>query len=167
MTLLVIGDAMDTEWAQTIVSSETLIVPVVGNPASENDYAALLSNRTAKLGYNTIFIPADVRSDGLSSVLEGFRKLHNLAGLVLTEPHDAAVLEYVDSISDAAKFVGAATIVRVEADGAWVADVIDGKALVRELWKSGVALKNSKVHIFGCGSAGAAVAHAVARAGAA
>ncbi|WP_170386185.1 shikimate dehydrogenase family protein [Ruegeria atlantica] len=158
---------MDTETTLLSVSSETLIVPVFGNPVSETDYPVLLSDRAAQFGHNTLFIPVDVDPDGLRKVLEGFRHLRNWAGLVITEPHDAAVLEYVDHISESAGFVGSANIVRVEADGAWVADVTDGKALVRELWRSGVIVKERAIHIFGCGRAGAAVAHAVAQAGAA
>ncbi|WP_170386295.1 hypothetical protein [Ruegeria atlantica] len=158
---------MDSETTRLSVSSETLIVPVFGNPVSETDYSVLLSDRAAQFGHNTLFIPADVHPDGLRKALEGFRHLRNLVGLVITEPHDATVLEYVDHISKSAEFVGAANIVRVEADGAWVADVTDGKALVNELWRTGVIVQESAIHIFGCGRAGAAVAHAVAQAGAA
>ncbi|WP_298852739.1 shikimate dehydrogenase [uncultured Ruegeria sp.] len=158
---------MDIEQTSISVSGETRLVLVIGHPTSQTKSPALMSLRAAQAGSNTVFVPADIHPADLGVTLEGLRQLRNLAGFVVTIPHKPTFLELVDEVSTAAKAVGAINVVRVDPDGRWIADILDGEGFVRGLQAAGVDPTDRSVQIFGGGGAGAAVAYAIARAGAA
>ncbi|SNT23317.1 shikimate dehydrogenase family protein [Antarctobacter heliothermus] len=148
------------------VSGRTRLVPVIGHPIAQAKSPALLSARACEAGADTLFLPMDIRPDGLRAALIGLRQLENLAGLVVTIPFKPLVLDLVDDATPAARLVGAVNLVKPDAQGRWIGDIMDGNGMVRGLAAAGVNLTGASVQIIGGGGAGAAVAQAIAAAGA-
>ncbi len=154
-----------TEHAPTLDGNTKLFL-VIGDPVTQVKSPALFTRAAQAAGANAIFVPYGIPTAGFDASMAALRLIRNLAGLVVTIPFKPRMLEVVDRVTDRARRVGALNVVRVEADGSWSGDALDGAGFMRGLQQHDVALAGKRVQLIGAGGAGASVAVALADGGA-
>lgn len=149
------------------LTGRTSLYAILGDPIAQAGSPALFNSAFRRRGATAVLVPMQVKATDLATTLRGLRCVGNLRGLVLTTPHKAAVLSLVDSIGAEARLVGSINAVRCDPDGRWHGENFDGLGCLRGLRAAGHSVAGRRVLVVGTGGAGAAVAAAVAREGAA
>jgi shikimate dehydrogenase len=150
-----------------IVDGSTQLLGIVGDPIRQVRAPAVWSAMFRLNRINAVCIPLHVKPGDLATVLAAMRRVRNLLGLIVTIPHKPAAAQLVDALTARARRVGAASILRPEADGRWTGDAVDGIGFVKGLLRSGQRIAGRRALLVGAGGAGAAIAFALAEAGAA
>ena len=131
---------------------------VVGSPIKHSASPAMHAAAFQALGLPHAYTPMEAKDRGaLAAVLAGMRK-GVLAGVNVTSPLKATVLELVDRVDPLVLELGAANTVVRHFDGALVACNTDAPALLDEL--RALAPKTSVALILGAGGAARAALHA-------
>ncbi|ROO59744.1 shikimate dehydrogenase [Micromonospora sp. Llam0] len=149
-----------------VIDGETRLYAVLGDPVRQVRAPGLLNPLLAASGRRAVVVPVHVRAAALPEVFRGLRDIINLEGLFVTVPHKTAMADLADRLSPAASRIGAANVVRRDADGRWTGDNFDGVGFVRGLENAGHTVEDVAVWMAGAGGAGCAVAAAVLGAGA-
>jgi shikimate dehydrogenase len=92
--------------------------------------------------------------------------MNNLVGFVVALPHKVSIVPLLDKISERARLIGAVNVVRREADGRLLGDIVDGPGFVNGMSHLGGKVEGACLWLVGAGSAGRAIAFAAAEAGA-
>jgi shikimate dehydrogenase len=140
---------------------------IVGNPVTQVKTPQLMNALFEAGGIDAVCLPFDVPVNVFEPAVAGLQALGNVDGLVVTVPHKVRAMSMVDEVSDTARRVGAINVMRERPDGSWFGDMFDGTGLVLGLKRIGFEVRDKHVKQLGAGGAGAAVAHALAEAGAA
>lgn len=136
-----------------------------GHPVAQIRMPRIMAPVFAALGVNAAWLTLDIQPGELARVLDGLRRVGNLSGLSVTIPHKPEALAAADRVSDRARAAGGANLLRVDPDGALVADMVDGTGFVSGLRARGFDPAGRRAWIVGGGGAGAAVAAALCEAG--
>lgn len=116
------------------------------------------------LRLNWRYVPCAVAPEHVGAALAGLRAL-GFAGANVTVPHKQAVIPHLDSLSDAARAIGAVNTIVVGADGALHGDNTDADGFLASLREADCDPRGARVVLLGAGGAARAVAYALARAG--
>lgn len=143
----------------------TLIMGIIGDPVAQVRTPQAINPIFAAMGVPILCVPFHIGAGGLAQAIAGFRAMRNVVGFGVTLPHKQAVCGLVDSLDAAAVRVGAANVVRREADGSFRGYQFDGAGFVRGLRARGHAPEGRAALLLGAGGAAAAVALALAEAG--
>lgn len=149
------------------ITGRTRLMAIVGNPVAPLRSPALFNACFARIGMDTAFIPLEVPAGELAAAWEGLTRLRNLDGLVITMPHKEAVVPLLDALGPTARSTGTVNTVRRRAEGGWEGEMFDGEGFRDGLERAGHPVRGGAILQVGCGAAGRAIAHALARAGAA
>lgn len=117
------------------------------------------------LRLNWRYVPCAVPPEQVGAAVAGLRAL-SFAGINVTVPHKQAVIPHLDSLSDAARAIGAVNTIVVGADGALHGDNTDANGFLASLREAGCDPHGARVVLLGAGGAARAVAYALAAAGA-
>ena len=117
-------------------------------------------------GVDAVCVPMRVDASRLGAFLEGAKALRNFLGLIVTIPHKAASLGHVGSLTERSALVGAVNMIRLDDEGKWTGDTVDGIGLVAGLRSRGQDPARRRALVVGVGGAGTAIAFALADAGA-
>jgi shikimate dehydrogenase len=150
-----------------IVDGSTQILGILGDPIWQVRAPELWSALFRLNGINAVCIPLHVKPRDLAGAFAGIRRALNLIGLIVTIPHKPAAAQLVDALTPRARLVGSVNVMRPEADGRWTGDIVDGIGFVNGLLRSGQRIAGRRVLVVGSGGVGAAIAFALAEAGAA
>ena len=112
-----------------------------------------------------VMVPLHVSVNGLNSMVQGLRQLHNLAGFVVTVPHKTAMWALCDELTPAAARIGAVNVVRRTPEGRLVGGILDGDGFVAGLRSNGIEPCGRSAYLAGAGGAASAIAFALAQAG--
>ncbi|KAA0893023.1 shikimate dehydrogenase [Pusillimonas sp. ANT_WB101] len=147
------------------ITGETKLFGILADPIHHVKTPQRMNEHFVRAGYDGVLVPFHARSDNLASVVNGLKRLENLVGLIVTVPHKTAILGLCDDASDVAKKIGAANIVRREADGRLTAHMLDGEGFVRGLQSCGHEVKGKTAYMAGAGGAANAIAFALVQYG--
>jgi shikimate dehydrogenase len=148
-----------------LISGSTRLFGILADPILQVQTPQRMNELFARVGYDGVLVPFHARADNLTAVVAGLRKLENLGGMIVTVPHKSAILALCDEASDVARQIGAANVVRREADGRLVAHMLDGEGFVRGLQTAGVEVAGKSAYLVGAGGAANAIAFSLVRAG--
>lgn len=143
----------------------TLIMGIIGDPVAQVRTPQAINPIFAAMGVPILCVPLHIGAGGLGDAVAGLRAMRNVVGFGVTLPHKHAVCALVDSLDPAAARVGAANVVRREADGSFRGYQFDGAGFVRGLRARGHDPAGRAALLLGAGGAAAAVALALAEAG--
>lgn len=142
------------------------LVGVFGHPVAENPTVVMHEAAYGHLGLDWRYLTIEVMPDDLAAAMAGMRAM-NFRGINLTTPHKVAVLPLLDSLSDAARLMGAVNVV-VRRDDQLHGENTDGKGFLQSLTTDGdLDPAGRRVTILGAGGAARAIAVELALAGAA
>ncbi len=150
-----------------MIDGSTRLLAIIGDPIAHVRSPMVYNALLADSGCNAVLVPWHAPSDGFGTVMAGLKRTLNLAGIIVTYPFKQQALALADTANRMAERVGAANVLRREADGRWTADMFDGIGLVRAVTGLGQCIAGRRVKLLGAGGAGSAIALALAEAGAA
>lgn len=139
---------------------------VIGSPIAHSRSPQLHGHWLRTYGVRGFYIPMDVASADLETVLRTLPKM-GFVGVNITIPHKEAVLRIADLVTDRATLIGAANTLIFRADGKIHADNTDGYGFIENLrtgapdWQAGAG----PAVVFGAGGAARAVIVALLDAG--
>jgi shikimate dehydrogenase len=135
---------------------------VIGNPIGHSLSPQLQNTGFRERGIDAVYLPFLVRD--LKDFCNSIAALR-MKGFSVTVPHKEAILRYLDDCDELAASIGAVNTVSVRANGKFVGYNTDYVGVLRALERR-MALRGSRVLIFGAGGVARAVAFALSRAGA-
>ncbi len=147
-----------------IVSSPSLqeILCCLGQPVAGNPTQYLMEKAVAKAGLDWRYLTLEVDPDDLGDAVRGMRAMGFRGGNFAT-PHQTAVVEHLDQLSESARLVGAVNCVCREGD-ALVGSHTTGQAFLTALRKL-TDPAEKKIVILGAGEAARAIAIELGKAG--
>jgi shikimate dehydrogenase len=149
-----------------MLDGRTRMFGIVGDPIAQVLAPATLNPIFAARGLNAAVVPMQVAVADFDRFMDGFKRLKNFHGLIVTVPHKVAVLRHLDRLGPRTAKVGSSNLVRREADGRFLGDITDGLGHVAALRQVGFAPAGRSALVVGAGGVGAAIAGALIEAGA-
>jgi len=134
--------------------THTFKAPMVFNPYFEH------------AGIDAVVVPMGCQAAPYPAFLKAVFSLTNIVGALITMPHKVATVALLDDTSAAVKIAGSCNAVRRAADGRLQGDLFDGEGFVRGIRRKGFKVQGARALIVGAGGVGAAIAAALAAAGA-
>ena len=149
-----------------IANGSTRLLAIIGDPIAQVRAPAVWSALFRSRGHNAVCVPMHWSAGDLAAALAGLHSLRNLDGVIVTIPHKPAASLLAHALTRRARLVGAANILRREAGG-WLGDIADGMGFTAALAANGQRVAGRTALVAGAGGVGAAIAFALAEAGAA
>ena len=149
------------------LSGKTHLVGLIGYPVSHSVSPPMHNAAFAKIGLDWRYVPLPVPTEPSTRIGEavcGVRAL-GMKGANVTVPHKQAVMPHLDSLTQAARAIGAVNTISVGDDGTLNGDNTDAPGFVRDLLDHGVTLNGKRVLLLGAGGSARAVAYGLAEAG--
>ncbi len=143
------------------ITGRTRVFGVIADPIEHVRACEVFNPLFEAHGIDAVLVPLHVPPAGLAEALTGFRALANLGGILVTIPHKEHVLPLLDEIGPHAKLVGAANIIRRDADGKLAGENFDGLGFVAGLEQAGHTLGGRRILLVGAGGAAKAIACAL------
>lgn len=148
-----------------LITGVTRVYGILADPIHHVQTPQRMNEHFAALGHDGVLVPLHAGADTLAQVMDGLRGLHNLGGVIVTVPHKTAIVGLCDEVSDSARLIGAANVVRREADGRLVGHMLDGEGFVGGLRANGIEPRGRSAYLAGAGGAANAIAFALVQAG--
>jgi shikimate dehydrogenase len=149
-----------------MIDGDTKLIAHIGYPTASFRAPSIYNPWFARRGINAAVVPLGVRSENFREAFPQICRFTNFHGALITMPHKAAVVEWLDEASAAVRVAGACNAVRRSGDGKLLGDVFDGEGFVRATAAAGRNIVGQRVLIVGAGGVGSAIAAACAKAGA-
>ena len=147
------------------ITGRTRLYAIVGDPIAQVKTPQAINQILAQRGLDGVLMPLHVAPPAFANLVTALRGIKNFGGMVVTVPHKTAMAALCDAISPAAAAVGAVNVVRREADGRLVGDILDGQGFCAGLRQHGIAVEGQSAYLAGAGGAAHAIAFALADAG--
>ena len=147
------------------ITGNTRLFGIIADPIYHVKTPQRMNEHFARIGFDGVCVPFHVRPEGLAAALAGFRTMPNLGGIIVTMPHKSAVLDLVDEVSPVARKIGAANVIRRNADGSLYAHMLDGEGFVRGLHEAQIPVQGKTAYLAGAGGAANAIGFALVQAG--
>lgn len=138
---------------------------MIGDPVDHSRSPAILNAAFEATGLDWVFVGFSVRTGAAGDAITAMRTL-GIAGMSVTMPHKADVIDSLDSLSATASRLGAVNCIAWD-DDRLVGHNTDGDGLIAALSEEGVELPGSRVVVLGAGGAARAAVLALGDAGAA
>jgi shikimate dehydrogenase len=148
-----------------LLDGSTRLFPIVGDPIAQVKSPGGITAALRARGVNGCCIPIHVASDDVDACLAGLSLALNVDGILATVPHKFVAYRHAASATPRAALLGAANVLRRNADGTWHADMLDGVAFVTALRGAGCEPRGRRALLVGAGGAGTAIGLALVEAG--
>ena len=145
-------------------TATTKLAGVLGHPVEHSLSPVLHNAAFAEVGLDWAYVAFDVPDGACAGAMAGARAL-GLQGLSVTMPHKRAAAQACDELSPTAGTLGVANTI-VRRDDRLVGDATDGPGFVAAVRAAGHDPAGRSCLLLGAGGAAAAVAYALAQAGA-
>ncbi len=149
-----------------VPTGTTRFYTMIGTPIIQVRSPLNYNRYFAEHGIDAVMIAMDVPGDQVKAHFEHMRTLPNFGGSIATIPHKQAAADCMDEMSQRAEDLAAVNVVRVE-NGRLIGDMVDGLGFMVAAKANGLDVRGRRAAIIGGGVTGAAIALAIAAAGAA
>lgn len=140
------------------------LAAVIGHPIAHSLSPRMHRYWLSRLGIAGDYTAMDIAPDGLEAALRSLPAL-GFRGVNLTIPHKLAGLKLADTVTDAARMIGAANTISF-ADGVIHADNTDGYGFIENLRQGAPSWNSARpALVLGAGGAARAVLYALIEAG--
>ncbi|KAB0666828.1 shikimate dehydrogenase [Oryzomonas japonica] len=147
------------------LNGSSKVFGIIGHPVRHSLSPAMQNAAMQAGGLDGVYVPFDVRPEGLGEAVAGLRAL-GVKGVNVTIPHKIGIIPYLDGLDESAVAAGAVNTVNNE-DGRLIGYNTDGDGLVRSLAEECAFIpEQSTVVIIGAGGAARGAVAAICRAGA-
>ena len=157
---------MVSQKPRLIPTGFTKFYTMIGTPIIQVRSPLNYNRYFAEHGIDAVMVAMDVPVNQVKVHFEHMRAIPNFGGCIATIPHKQATADCMDEMSQQAGDLAAVNVVRAE-NGRLIGDMVDGLGFMLALKAKGVDMHGKRAAIIGGGVAGAAIALAMAEAGAA
>ena len=147
------------------ISGRTRLYGLFADPVEHLQVPAVLNALLAQRGVDAVVVPLHVTAEHLAATVAGMRHLRNFAGYGVSIPHKAMAARLCDDLLPNARACGVVNVIRVDPDGRWIGETLDGVGMVKALTAQRALDANTRVLLVGAGGVGRAIAVALALAG--
>lgn len=147
------------------LNGATRVIAIIGDPIAQVRSPAAVTGALQQAGRNAVVLPMHVAAADVDAFLEGLRLARNVDGIIATVPHKFAAYRHCATATERAHFLGAANVLRRDADGRWHGDMTDGEGFVAGARREGCVVEGGRALVVGAGGAGSAIAFALLEAG--
>ena len=142
------------------ITGTTRVAAVWGYPVAHSASPAMHNAAFAAIGYDAVYIACKVAPERIGDAVSAVRALDFL-GANVTVPLKELVIPHLDTVSDAAKAIGAVNTI-VNRNGELWGDSTDGAGFLAALNYAGVVINaDSRVVVLGAGGSARAVVYAL------
>jgi shikimate dehydrogenase len=149
-----------------MIDGYTKLIAHIGYPTATFRAPLIYNPWFARRGINAAVVPLGVTSENFREAFPQICRFTNFYGALITMPHKAAVVDWLDEASAAVRVAGACNAVRRSEDGRLIGDMFDGEGFVRNVARAGRNVAGQRVLIVGAGGVGSAISASCAKAGA-
>jgi shikimate dehydrogenase len=153
--------------AAVVIRGTTRLFPVVGYPVHQVKAPRLYNDYFGRMRLDCAVVPIEIAPEDYAAVLPALLRVRNVGGVMVTIPHKVPTVGLLDDCSLAVKVSGSCNAVIRRRDGSLYGDMFDGRGFVRAAERGGFVTRGARCLVVGAGGAGAAIAAALADAGAA
>lgn len=121
------------------ITGKTVFIPLIGHPVEQVKSPGPVNAWFSDNDVGAVLIPVDIFPEKVPAFLDAIRGTPNCPGVSVTMPHKQAACAGVDELTERARRAEAVNIIRRNADGTLVGDMVDGDAMVAALAKNGSA----------------------------
>ncbi len=146
-----------------MISGETKVVGLIGNPVSHSISPNIHNSAFRERGLNYVYVAFRVAPENLYGAIAGIRSL-DFKGVNVTIPHKTAVLEYLDEVDSIARKIGAVNTIKRK-NGRLKGFNTDGNGVRRALEGEVENIGDKKIVLLGAGGAARAIAFTLAESG--
>ncbi len=139
----------------------TRLIPIIGDPIAQVKAPAGITAALQARGVNAYVMPVHVGAAEVEECLDGLSLARNVDAILATVPHKFVAFPHAATATPRATLLGAANVLRRNADFTWHADMLDGIAFVAALRGAGCDPAGRRALLVGAGGAGAAIALAL------
>jgi shikimate dehydrogenase len=144
-----------------VISGKTRVCGVIGNPIEHTLSPTIHNAAFNHLKLDFVFLAFRVKAADLENAIQGMCGL-NIYGLNVTMPHKSTVIDYLDEVDSAVKFLSSANTI-LNKDGKLSGFNTDGVGALKVLRENGIELSEKKVLLLGAGGAAKAIAFSLAK----
>lgn len=148
-----------------MISGKTKVFFMIADPIDHVRTPEVLNPLFVARGIDAVMVPIHFTTSTFATGWAAMRQMGNLGGIVVSVPLKEQALALSDLVEPAAAKVGAANVIRREANGEMVATNLDVAGFLNGVLNGGVDATGRKVLLLGAGGAGRAIAVALAEAG--
>ncbi|MFM0043501.1 shikimate dehydrogenase [Paraburkholderia sediminicola] len=149
-----------------MISGTTELLAIVGSPIAQVKSPHNFNVWFERHGKDASMIPIDLECGSLDQFIEAMRAWRNLRGCVVTVPYKQDMATRIDLLSDRAHALGCVNVIRREADGTLIGDMVDGDGFMNAAHGHGFEPKGTHALVIGAGGAGSAIAWSLCEHGA-
>lgn len=147
------------------VTGTTRVLGLLGTPIVQVQMPGIMNRSCEEHGLDFVLFPVDVGADGVAPLMQAAKAWHNLNGLIVTVPYKQVVARLCDKLTDRAARLSTANIVRRDADGTLVGDILDGVGFVEAARANGFAPEGKRAGVIGAGGVASAIANSLCESG--
>jgi shikimate dehydrogenase len=149
-------------------SGATRLYVIIGDPIAQVKAPCGLTREFGSRGRDWIVVPLQLSAADVGAGFSVLSRARNVDGLIATVPHKFALASHCATLSERARFLGAANVARRNVDGSWHGDMLDGEGFTDAAARGGGRMQGARALLVGAGGAGSAIAlslldHGVAR----
>ena len=148
-----------------MIQSSTELVAIVGSPIAQVKSPENFNRWLADHQQNVAMLAIDLQQSMLDDFVQTLRGWQNLRGCVVTVPYKQLLASRLDVLSERSNALRSVNVIRREADGRLVGDIVDGEGFLNATSKHGFSALNKQALVIGTGGVGSAIAYSLCQAG--
>jgi shikimate dehydrogenase len=142
------------------ISGKTRLYGLFADPVEHLQVPGLFNALLAQRGIDAVVVPLHVTAEHLATIVTGMRHLRNFAGYGVSMPHKGMAASLCDELMPNARACGVVNHIRVDPDGRWIGETLDGVGMVKALQAQRTLDAHTRVLLVGAGGTGRAIASA-------
>lgn len=148
-----------------MIQGSTDLVAIVGSPVAQVKSPENFNGWFAEHQQNVAMLAIDLAQSALDDFVQTLRGWQNLRGCVVTVPYKQQLASRLDSLSERSAALRSVNVIRREADGQLVGDIVDGEGFVNAARQQGFNPHGKQALVIGTGGVGSAIAYSLCQAG--
>ena len=148
-----------------MIQGSTELVAIVGSPIAQVKSPENFNRWFADHQQNVAMLAIDLAPTALQNFIQTLRGWQNMRGCVVTVPYKQLLASRLDSLSERSAALRSVNVIRREADGRLVGDIVDGEGFLNAARKHAFNPKDKQALVIGTGGVGSAIAYSLCQAG--
>ncbi|WP_439498173.1 shikimate dehydrogenase family protein [Bosea sp. (in: a-proteobacteria)] len=140
-----------------MLSGETRVFVLIGHPIAQVKAPGPVTKGFVARGLNAALIPIHVLPENVGAFIDALGPVCNVDGIIATIPHKFAAQRHCKTLSDRARLLTSANVIRRGPGRAWHGDMLDGLGFVRAMVEAGCEPAGKPALLIGAGGAGSAI----------
>lgn len=149
-----------------MIQGSTELVAIVGSPIAQVKSPENFNRWFAEHQTNVAMLAIDLAPTALDDFVQTLRGWQNLRGCVVTVPYKQQLAARLDSLTERSAALRSVNVIRRQADGRLVGDIVDGEGFLNAARAHGFDPRGKRALVIGTGGVGSAIAYGLCQAGA-